>query len=117
MVPPEGHGAPRRPRTLRRILRPLLRPIAAHLFALAPLPILSITIYYVSNLINKRSTVIAQQIAKLNSTAQEVYSGIRVVKSYTQERSLGRVFAAQTEDYRIKAMDLAKVDAAFFGGR
>ena len=84
------------------------------LYSLAPLPILSITIYYVSDLINRRSTVIAQQIAKLNSTAQEVYSGIRVVKSYTQEKSLARVFGAQTEDYRVKSMELAKVDAAFF---
>ena len=84
------------------------------LYALAPLPILSVTIYYVSNLINKKSTVIAQQIAKLNSTAQEVYSGIRVVKSYTQEKSMGSVFAEQTEDYREKAMSLARIDAAFF---
>ncbi len=84
------------------------------LYALAPLPILSVTIYYVSNLINKKSTVIAQQIAKLNSTAQEVYSGIRVVKSYTQEKSMGTVFADQTEDYREKAMSLARIDAAFF---
>ncbi len=84
------------------------------LYALAPLPILSVTIYYVSDLINRRSTVIAQQIAKLNSTAQEVFSGIRVVKSYTQEASLGRVFGSQTEDYRVKSMQLAKVDAAFF---
>ncbi len=83
-------------------------------YALAPLPILSVTIYYVSNLINKKSTVIAQQIAKLNSTAQEVYSGIRVVKSYTQEKSMGSVFAEQTEDYREKAMSLARIDAAFF---
>ena len=84
------------------------------LYSLAPLPILSITIYYVSDLINRRSTVIAQQIAKLNSTAQEVYSGIRVVKSYTQESSLARVFGEQTEDYREKSMGLARVDAAFF---
>lgn len=84
------------------------------LYALAPLPILSVTIYYVSDLINRRSTVIAQQIAKLNSTAQEVYSGIRVVKSYTQEKSLGAVFGEQTEYYREKAMGLARVDAAFF---
>lgn len=84
------------------------------LYALAPLPILSVTIYYVSDLINRRSTVIAQQISTLNSTAQEVYSGIRVVKSYTQEKSLGAVFGEQTEDYRKKAMGLARVDAAFF---
>lgn len=84
------------------------------LYSLAPLPVLSLSIYYVSDLINRRSTVIAQQIAKLNSTAQEIYSGIRVVKSYTREASLGRVFGAQTEDYREKSMELAKVDAAFF---
>ena len=84
------------------------------LYSLAPLPVLSVTIYYVSDLINRRSTVIAQQIAKLNSTAQEVYSGIRVVKSYTQEASLARVFGEQTEDYRAKSMRLARVDAAFF---
>ena len=84
------------------------------LYSLAPLPILSVTIYYVSDLINRRSTVIAQQIAKLNATAQEVYSGIRVVKSYTQEASLAKVFGGQTEDYREKSMRLARVDAAFF---
>ena len=84
------------------------------LWSLAPLPILSISIYYVSDLINKRSTVIQQQVAKLTSTSQEVYSGIRVVKSYTQERSLAKVFAEQTEDYRVKSMRLAVVDAAFY---
>ena len=84
------------------------------LYSLAPLPILSVTIYYVSDLINRRSGVIAKQLAKLNSTAQEVYSGIRVVKSYTQEDSLARVFGEQTEDYREKSMALARVDAAFF---
>ena len=84
------------------------------LWSLAPLPILSVSIYYVSDLINKRSTVIQQQVAKLTSTSQEVYSGIRVVKSYTQERSLAKVFAEQTEDYRVKSMRLAVVDAAFF---
>ncbi len=50
----------------------------------------------------------------MTSTAQEVYSGIRVVKSYTQEGSLAKVFAEQTEDYRKKSMGLAVVDAAFF---
>lgn len=51
------------------------------LYCLAPLPFLSISIYYVSNLINKKSEIIQKQLASLNSTSQEVYSGIRVVKS------------------------------------
>lgn len=84
------------------------------LWSLAPLPILSVSIYYVSDLINKRSTVIQQQLSKLTSTSQEVYSGIRVVKSYTQEGSLAKVFAEQTEDFRVKSMRLAVVDAAFY---
>jgi len=84
------------------------------LWCLVPLPILSLSIYYVSNLINKRSTVIQQQLATLTSTSQEVYSGIRVVKSYVQEQFMGNYFAEQAEDYKNKALSLARVDALFF---
>ena len=84
------------------------------LYCLAPLPFLSISIYYVSNLINKRSTFIQQQLAKLNSIAQEVYSGIRVVKSYVQEEAMTSYFSEQSEDYKVKALDLARVNALFF---
>jgi ATP-binding cassette subfamily B multidrug efflux pump len=84
------------------------------LYSLAPLPLLSISIYYVSNLINKKSTVIQQQLATLNSDAQEVYSGIRVVKSYAQEIPMVRFFTKQSDDYRAKSLDLAKVDAFFY---
>lgn len=84
------------------------------LWSLAPLPLLSLSIYYVSRLINKKSEVIQAQLATLNSTAQEVYSGIRVVKSYVQERMMGKYFSDQSEDYKEKAMELAKVNALFF---
>jgi len=84
------------------------------LYVLAPLPFLSISIYYVSSLINKRSTIIQQQLATLNSTSQEVYSGIRVVKSYVQEGPMGRFFSGQSQNYMDKSMDLAKINALFF---
>ncbi|MFK7981163.1 MAG: ABC transporter ATP-binding protein [Saprospiraceae bacterium] len=84
------------------------------MYVLAPLPFLSISIYYVSSLINKKSTVIQQQLATLNSTSQEVYSGIRVVKSYVQEKPMGRFFAGQSQNYMDKSMSLAKVNALFF---
>ena len=84
------------------------------MYTLLPLPFLSLSIYYVSNLINRRSTIIQQQLATLNSTSQEVYSGIRVVKSYVQEKPMGRFFAAQSEDYKVKSLRLAQVNAAFF---
>jgi len=53
-------------------------------------------------------------LATLNSTAQEVYSGIRVVKSYVQESAMIRFFAGQSDDYKDKSMELAKVNAMFF---
>ncbi len=84
------------------------------MYVLAPLPFLSISIYYVSSLINKKSTIIQQQLATLNSTSQEVYSGIRVVKSYVQEGPMGRFFAGQSQNYMDKSMGLAKVNALFF---
>ncbi|MCC7506404.1 MAG: ABC transporter ATP-binding protein [Saprospiraceae bacterium] len=84
------------------------------LWSLLPLPLLSISIYWVSNIINKRSETIQQQLATLTSTAQEVYSGIRVVKSYAQEKAMGAWFADQTEIYRQKSLRLISVDAVFF---
>ena len=83
-------------------------------YSLAPLPILSIIIYYVSNMINKRSETIQQQLAVLNSTSQEVYSGIRVVKSFVQEKPMLNFFKGQTENYRKSSLELAKIDAYFF---
>jgi ATP-binding cassette subfamily B protein len=84
------------------------------LYALAPLPILSVSIYYVSNLINKKSEVIQRQLAHLNTNAQEIYSGIRVVKSYVQEKPMLSFFRKESDVYREKALDLAKVDAFFY---
>ena len=84
------------------------------LYCLAPLPILSISIYYVSNLINKKSTVIQEQLSKLNSISQEVYSGIRVVKSYVQETPMGNFFTKESDDFKDKSMELVKVNAFFF---
>lgn len=83
-------------------------------YTLAPLPILSISIYYVSNLINKRSTVIQEQIAKLTTIAQETFSGIRVIKSYGREDQFNQHFAEETKDYRVKSLSLVRVNAFFF---
>lgn len=84
------------------------------LYTLAPLPILSVSIYYVSTIINQKSEAIQKQLARLNSVAQEVYSGIRVVKSYVQEKAFGKQFANECEDYKSKSLELAKVNALFF---
>lgn len=84
------------------------------LYCLLPLPVLSFIIYYVSNLINKKSEVIQQNLAILNSTAQETYSGIRVVKSFAQENQMSNLFDHQTSEYRTKSLELIKVESYFF---
>ena len=84
------------------------------LYTLIPLPILSVSIYYVSRIINKKSGIIQAQLARLNSVAQEVYSGIRVVKSYVQRGPMVDHFTEESNDFRAKSLDLAKTDAMFF---
>ncbi len=83
------------------------------LWSLLPLPILSISIYYVSSLISKNSEKIQRQLSKLTSISQEVYSGIRVVKSYVQEAPMGRFFHHESQRYMDKSLKLARVDAMF----
>jgi len=83
-------------------------------YCLMPLPLLSLSIYFVSSLIHRKSTVIQQQLAKLNSISQEVFSGIRVIKSYTQESAMEKYFGIQCEDYKVKSLKLAEINALFF---
>ncbi len=83
------------------------------LYSLAPLPVLSISIYYVSSLINKYSEKIQIQLAKLTSISQEVFSSIRVVKSYVQEKPMEDYFYRETQGYMDKSMKLARVDSLF----
>ncbi|PSR04698.1 MAG: ABC transporter [Bacteroidetes bacterium SW_11_45_7] len=84
------------------------------LIILLPLPILSVSIYYIRSLINKKSEAIQQQLSKLTTSAQEIYSGIRVIKTYVQESQVYRYFAHQSNLYRTLSLDLARVEAFFF---
>lgn len=83
-------------------------------YTLLPLPILSITIYLISNKINQYSEAIQQQLARLNSIAQEIYSGIRVVKSYVQEKFLLKYFEHESATFKTLSLGFTKVDSVFF---
>lgn len=84
------------------------------LYTLIPLPILSLSIYYVSSKINNKSNLIQRQLSALTSSAQEVYSGIRVIKSYVKEEQFGEHFLEECESFKTKSLDLAKINAFFF---
>ncbi|UII22385.1 ABC transporter ATP-binding protein [Fulvivirga ligni] len=84
------------------------------LYALIPLPILSISIYYVNNIINKRSEEIQISQSGLSTFAQEAFSGIRVLKSFTKEKDSVQQFTEKSDEYKHKSLRLTKVQSLFF---
>lgn len=84
------------------------------MYVLMPLPILAITIYFVNNTINKKSEKIQASLSDLTTNAQESYSGIRVIKSFVQEKAMLGFFAKNSEEYKKNAVGLAKVEAIYF---
>ncbi len=84
------------------------------LYVLSPLPILAITIYYVNSIINKRSERIQALLANLTTNAQESYSGIRVIKSFVQEKAMLGFFDKNSDEYKKNAIGLAKIESLYF---
>ncbi|RMG27153.1 MAG: ABC transporter ATP-binding protein [Bacteroidetes bacterium] len=83
-------------------------------YTLLPLPILSYLIYYVESIIQNRSERIQRQLSRLTTFAQEIFSGIRVVKAYVKEEESAQKFEEESEVYKQKSLHLARVDAIFY---
>jgi len=83
-------------------------------YVLLPLPILSITIYQVSRLINIRSLKVQKQLSHLSTFVQEGFSGIRVLKAYAKEDQWGKAFEKETESYKETSLELVQIQAVFF---
>ncbi|MEJ7830640.1 MAG: ABC transporter ATP-binding protein [Segetibacter sp.] len=84
------------------------------LYVLAPLPVLAITIYTVNTIIHKKSEKIQSLLSDLTTNAQESYSGIRVIKSFVQEKAMFGFFEKNSEEYKKNAIGLAKVESIYF---
>ena len=84
------------------------------IIALSPLPVLAITIYFVNTVINKKSERIQALLSDLTTNAQESYSGIRVIKSFVQEKAMLGFFNANSEAYKKNALGLARTEAIYF---
>jgi len=84
------------------------------LYTILPLPILSVTIYKLSRVINIRSTAVQELLSKMSTVAQENFSGISVIKSYGLETYAQSQFGEQADQSYEKNMALVKVQAWFF---
>jgi len=83
-------------------------------YAIIPLPLLSISIYFVNNTIERRSEEIQRSQSLLSTFVQEAFSGIRVIKSFNREAESSSKFEEETEAYRKKSLKLTKVQSFFF---
>ncbi len=83
-------------------------------YALLPLPVLSVLIYWISRVIHKRSTRVQAFLSTLSTFAQESFSGISVIKAYALEPRVNREARELALEGKDKSMDLAKVNAWFF---
>ncbi|HVX51454.1 MAG TPA: ABC transporter ATP-binding protein [Chitinophagaceae bacterium] len=81
---------------------------------LAPLPILALTIYIANSIIHRKSERVQALLSDLTTNAQESYSGIRVIKSFVQEKAMLGFFKKNSEEYRKNAIGLAKTEAIYF---
>jgi ATP-binding cassette, subfamily B, multidrug efflux pump len=84
------------------------------LCTLAPLPILAYVIFKVNVIINNKSELQQAKLSELTSNAQESYSGIRVIKSFVQEKSSFLQFEKNSNTYKDAAISLSKTEAWYF---
>ena len=84
------------------------------IYSLIPLPVLSIFIYKISDLINKKSTKVQESLSDLSTYSQESFSGISVLKSFNiQDLIFNKFDKYALESFR-NNLSLAKIQAWFF---
>ena len=82
-------------------------------WVLLPMPFLSLCIFLVSSIVNKRSEQIQKSLSDLSTFVQEAFSGIRVLKAFAKEDDSLKKFRAESNYFKEKSLDLTKVDALF----
>ena len=84
------------------------------MYTLIPFPVLSVSVFVLSRVIHKRSTIVQMYLSKLTTFNQEFFSGINVVKSYGIKETVISNFESLADDSKEKNIDLTKVNALFF---
>ena len=102
--------------TLFLMLIPIMFAISPKLtwYALIPLPLLSIGIFYVNTIIEHRSEEIQKSQSRLSTFVQEAFSGIRVLKSFTRENESVKNFTKESNEYKRQSLKLTRVQSLFF---
>lgn len=83
------------------------------LWALIPLPFLSIFAYWVSGYINKHQLEIQEQYSRIAGKAKETFSSIRLIKAYNRLEYEQDRFEQESDNYREKKLKLDLVESLF----
>jgi ATP-binding cassette subfamily B protein len=86
------------------------------MWALIPLPLLSIFAYWITGYIHKHSIIIQEQYSRLAGQAKESFSAIRLIKAYNRLDNEQQKFDALSEDYRKKKLRLDMIESLFHPG-
>src|SRR5258706_8994047 len=102
--------------TLMIMLIPVMFSISPTLtgYALIPLPLLSISIFYVNNIIEHRSEEIQKSQSRLSTSVQEAFPGIGVLKSFTREKESVQNFSRESNEYKRQSLKLTMIQSLFF---
>ena len=84
------------------------------LYTILPLPLLSVSIYFLSKHIHKQSTIVQTHLSTLSSSTQEFFSGIWITKAYALETQTENTFSELANSQRKKRLGLSKIQALFF---
>ena len=84
------------------------------IYTVSPLPILSYTIFKLSGIINIRSRIVQESLSKLSSFAQEVFTGIQIIKSYAIQKNKSQEFEGLSNENKKNQISLVKMQALFF---
>ena len=83
-------------------------------YVILPLPILAAAVYLVSNRINRKSEKVQEQLSNITTIAQETFSGITIVKAFSNEENLLKIFFNSCKQYTKRQLQLVKIEALFF---
>jgi ATP-binding cassette subfamily B protein len=83
------------------------------MYVLMPLPVLSISVYYINSEIQRRSDLIQKSLSGLSTFVQEAFSGIRVIKAFGREEDSVRKFSEESQLYRDRSIHLGNLNAWF----
>ncbi len=84
------------------------------LYVLLPLPVLSVTIYYISSILNWKGEMVQRQLSRISTFVQESFSGIHVLKIFNRGEAYREAFNEESEEYKERSMSLARTNAFFF---